>query len=80
MIVNSVISAFYYLNVSRLMYFSPPADPAPLATNRALKGVLAVAAIATLLLFLCAEPFFQLSHAAAQTSTLLPHIPLYPVR
>ena len=50
MIVNSVISAFYYLNVVRCMYFQPPAEETPLVPNRPLIAALAVTAVATLAL------------------------------
>lgn len=71
MIVNSVISAYYYLNVVRLMYFGNVTETAPIATNRALTGALTLAAVATLAIFFWAQPFIDVATLTAQASDLI---------
>lgn len=71
MIVNSVISAFYYLNVVRQMYFGEAKDPAPVPAGRGLAGAVAIAAAATLAIFLFAQPFISTAKETATASTFL---------
>ena len=52
MVVNSVISLYYYVAVAREMYLAPEiADPRPLRQPVLLGGVIAVAAVAVIVLF-----------------------------
>jgi len=64
-VVTSVVSAFYYLRVVRVMYFDEPAGAfdRPLAAE--LKGVLLVTAIVTLFFFLLPGPIVGAAEAAA---------------
>ena len=60
-IVNCVISAFYYLNVARYMFFEQPGDnESQIKPSSSLKVALAVTCVLTLVLGLYAQPFFQL--------------------
>jgi NADH-quinone oxidoreductase subunit N len=64
--INSVIAAFYYLRVIRVMYFSEPAadwTPAPLP--RGVGAVLFITAIATILLGLMPGPLMSLASLSA---------------
>jgi NADH-quinone oxidoreductase subunit N len=66
--INSVIAAFYYLRVIRVMYFSdPPADWTPAALPRGVGAVLFVTAIATVLLGLVPGPLMSLASLSAQS-------------
>ena len=61
-IVNSVIAAFYYLNVLRYMFFQPAFEGAPtLKLSPALTVTLAVTCALTLVIGLYAQPFLQLA-------------------
>jgi NADH-quinone oxidoreductase subunit N len=64
-VVTSVVSAFYYLRIVRVMYFDEPvgAFDRPLAAE--LKGVLLVTAIVTLFFFLVPGPIIGAAEAAA---------------
>jgi NADH-quinone oxidoreductase subunit N len=64
-VVTSVVSAFYYLRIVRVMYFDEPvgAFERPLAGE--LKGVLFVTAIVTLFFFLVPGPLVGAAAAAA---------------
>ncbi len=61
-LVNSVIAAFYYLNVARYMFFQQPKEEiqTPIEPSSGLKVALAVTCVLTLVLGLYAQPFFQL--------------------
>jgi NADH-quinone oxidoreductase subunit N len=64
-VVTSVVSAFYYLRVVRVMYFDEPAGAFdhPIAVE--LTGVLFVTAVVTLLFFLVPGPLLGGAEAAA---------------
>ncbi|MGH2667795.1 MAG: NADH-quinone oxidoreductase subunit N [bacterium] len=61
--VNSAAALYYYLNLIRLMYFNPPAEPAPLRPAPALGLALGVCAAATLLFGLFPGPLLVLLRA-----------------
>jgi proton-translocating NADH-quinone oxidoreductase chain N len=66
-IVNSVIAAFYYLNILRYMFFQPALEGAPaLKLSPALTVTLAVTCGLTLVIGLYAQPFLQLAQGAAK--------------
>jgi len=66
-IINSVIAAFYYLNVVRYMFFEPGAGETPAITSTpALKVTLAVTTAMTLIIGLYAQPFIQLVQGAVR--------------
>jgi NADH-quinone oxidoreductase subunit N len=64
-VVTSVVSAFYYLRVVKVMYFDEPAGAfdRPLAAE--LKGVLLVAAVVTLFFVLLPGPIVGAAQSAA---------------
>jgi NADH-quinone oxidoreductase subunit N len=66
--VNSVIAAFYYLNVVRLMFFVPAEEDAgPIRVGLPLQAALAVAAFVTLLLGILPGPLIAWASASART-------------
>ncbi len=66
--VNSVIAAFYYLNVVRYMFFVPSEEDAgPIRVGLPLQAALAVAALVTLLLGILPGPLIAWASASART-------------
>jgi NADH-quinone oxidoreductase subunit N len=63
-VLNTVLSAFYYLNVARWMYTGTPATPERIATPRLMEGVLLAAAAGVLLLFIFPYPLIEASQRA----------------
>ncbi len=55
-IINSIISAYYYLNVVRLMFFAPAEDRPSLRASLALNAVVAICLVGTLGLIAAAGP------------------------
>jgi len=68
MLVNSVISVFYYFAVPRQMIFKPATDESPLRTSWLVTAVVGLAALAILAVFIMPNPFARL----ADLSTLIP--------
>ncbi len=64
-VIFSVIGAFYYLRVIRLMYFDPVVDSQPLDAGYDLRVLLSINALAMILLGIFADPLLQLCAAAA---------------
>ena len=62
-IINSVIAVFYYLNVVRYMYFTPPAGGAdqPIPVPGLFQFVLALTAAVTLVIGLFPQPFIEIA-------------------
>ena len=69
-VLSSVVGAFYYLRVVKVIYFDEPAQPfeAPLASE--LRVVLGASSIVTLFFFVYPAPLIALAQAAA--GALLP--------
>jgi proton-translocating NADH-quinone oxidoreductase chain N len=66
-IINSVIAAFYYLNVVRYMFFETGAGETPAITpTPAIKVALAVTTAMTLIVGLYVQPFVELVQGAAR--------------
>lgn len=66
--VNSVIAAFYYLNIVRLMFFVPAEEDArPVRVARPLQAALAVTALLTLLLGIFPGPLIAWASASVRT-------------
>ena len=66
-IINSVIAAFYYLNVVRYMFFEPATEDTTLISpSPALKVTLAVSTAMTLIIGLYVQPFIELVQGAAR--------------
>ena len=69
-IINSVIAAFYYLNVVRYMFFEPGTGEGPaINPSLALRIALAVTTAMTLIIGLYAQPFIELVQGAARMLT-----------
>jgi NADH-quinone oxidoreductase subunit N len=64
-VVTSVVSAFYYLRVVKVMYFDEPAAPFDRPISAELKGVVFVTAVVTLFFFLFPGPIIGGAEAAA---------------
>jgi NADH-quinone oxidoreductase subunit N len=64
-VVTSVVSAFYYLRVVKVMYFDEPVGDFDRAIGAELKGVVFVAAVVTLFFFLFPGPLMGAAEAAA---------------
>jgi NADH-quinone oxidoreductase subunit N len=67
MLVNSVVSIYYYFSVPRQMIFQDPVDDSPLVSPRLVSAVVAVAMVALVAIFILPNPFARV----AQLSTLL---------
>jgi NADH:ubiquinone oxidoreductase subunit 2 (subunit N) len=66
-ILNSVVAAFYYLNVVRYMFFVPAEEgAAAVAVPRPIAWALAVATAMTLLIGLYPQPFINWTTAAVR--------------
>jgi NADH-quinone oxidoreductase subunit N len=63
-IVLSVVAAFYYLRIVKLMFFDEPVEPFE-PMPREIKLVVAVAGVFMIGFVVVAEPIVVLAHAAA---------------
>ncbi len=59
-IVNTVISAFYYMGVVRAMFLLPPASTEPITESPALRLAIGVAALGTLIILFFGQPVIDL--------------------
>jgi NADH-quinone oxidoreductase subunit N len=64
MVLNSVISLYYYVGVIRVMYLQAPEDEAVLRLPRPITLATAVASIGVVVLGIYPEPFARLANAA----------------
>ncbi|HWB51946.1 MAG TPA: NADH-quinone oxidoreductase subunit NuoN [Stellaceae bacterium] len=64
-VVTSVVGAFYYLRIVKVMYFDEPAGAFDHPISPELKAVLVVTAIVTLFFFLLPDPIVGSAEAAA---------------
>jgi NADH-quinone oxidoreductase subunit N len=64
-VINSVISAFYYLNIVRLMFFAPAAEESAFKPSRGLVGALTICLVVTLGLIIFAKPVSDLAGQVA---------------
>jgi NADH-quinone oxidoreductase subunit N len=67
MLINSVISLFYYFAVPRQMIFKPASDERPLGASWLVTGVVGLAALALLVVFILPNPLARM----ADVSTLI---------
>jgi NADH-quinone oxidoreductase subunit N len=67
MLVNSVVSVFYYMAVPRQMFLREPADPSRLRVSALVTAVVAVTMIAVVVIFVLPNPLARL----AEISTLV---------
>ena len=64
-VVTSVVSAFYYLRIVKVMYFDEPAADFDRPIGAELKGVVFVTAVVTLFFFVLPGPIVGGAEAAA---------------
>jgi NADH-quinone oxidoreductase subunit N len=69
-VIASVVGAFYYLRVIKVMYFDEPAEPFELLGDRMMSGLMFVAAFVTALFFVYPGPL--VSSASLAASALFP--------
>lgn len=68
-VLTSVISAYYYLNVVRVMFFSADEHTPPVRVSSSLRLVVLVSMVATFLILFVPGPFFDLAPAANLVET-----------
>jgi NADH-quinone oxidoreductase subunit N len=69
--LNSVVSAFYYLNVVRYMFFTPPEpDARPIEVGRSLQGAVLLTGALTLLIGLFPGPLIEWATRSVQLLAL----------
>lgn len=66
-VLMSVVGAFYYIRIVKLMYFDEPADAFDRPVGRDLVPVIAVTAVATVGFFLFSDPLLDSARNAAAT-------------
>ncbi len=59
-VLASLVGAFYYLRIVKLMYFDEPADPAPVTGDPQMRLVLSANALAMLVLGIVPQPLMAL--------------------
>ncbi len=64
-VINSVVSAYYYVGLIRTMYLREPTDPSPIAMAVSSRAALAVAALAIVVLGLWPGGLFDVAQTAA---------------
>ena len=69
-LLSSVVAAFYYMRIVKVMYFDEPADPFDRPIGRELSVIVAATALFTLLFFAWPTELLQAAQAAA--SALMP--------
>lgn len=70
----SVIGAFYYIRVVKLMYFDDPQDVSPIEADRSLRFMLSLNGLAVLLLGLVPGFLFNLVTRSCCSTNLLAHV------
>ena len=65
-VLASVVGAFYYLRVVKVMYFDAAAEPFERPIGGEMVAILAVTGVATLFFVVFAAPLVSISHLAAQ--------------
>jgi NADH-quinone oxidoreductase subunit N len=76
-VLTSVIGAFYYIRIVKIMYFDEPADAFDAPMGREVWPIITLTAAVTLLFFVYSGPLLDSASAAA--SSLLP-VPLHSVQ
>jgi NADH-quinone oxidoreductase subunit N len=66
-VVLSLIGAFYYLRIVKLMYFDAPADPAPVAGNGEMRALLSANGLALLVLGVLPQPLMSVCFIAIKS-------------
>ena len=70
----SVIGAFYYIRIVKLMYFDDPQDTSPIEADRSLRFMLSLNGLAVLLLGLLPGFLFNLVTRSCCSTSLLAHV------
>ena len=65
-VLASVVAAFYYLRIVKVMYFDTPAEPFQRPIGGEMAAILTVTAVVTLFFVVFAGPLVSISHVAAQ--------------
>ncbi|OQY35752.1 MAG: hypothetical protein B6243_04655 [Anaerolineaceae bacterium 4572_5.2] len=65
-IINSVISVYYYLGISRQMFFTQSDDTSPIAVSGPLNAVVTITLVLVLAMALWAQPFIDWTTNSAQ--------------
>ena len=64
-VLTSVVGAYYYLRIVKLIYFDEPADALDAPSHRSVGVVTAVTALATLLFVVWPGPLLRVAEVAA---------------
>jgi len=67
-VIFSLIGAFYYLRIVKLMYFDAPQDTAPLRASGDVRAVLSVNGLAVIILGIAPQPLMVLCIEAVRAS------------
>jgi len=67
-VVFSLIGAFYYLRIVKLMYFDAPVDTAPIAASGDVRALLSANGLAVLVLGIAPQPLLVLCIEAVRAS------------
>jgi len=70
-VINTAISAYYYLRVVKMMWFNPAASTEKVPSSWALRGALVIACVGVLFLFFYPSPLLDVANEAAQTVSAL---------
>ncbi len=70
----SVVGAFYYIRIVKLMYFDDPQDTSPIEADRSLRFMLSVNGLAVLVLGLVPGLLFDLVTHSCCSTNLLAHV------
>ena len=65
-VINSVVSAYYYLRVVKVMYLSPPLSKEPISSGVSLRLALLATGICVVILGLYPRPLLELAITAAE--------------
>jgi NADH-quinone oxidoreductase subunit N len=68
-VVASVVGAFYYLRIVKIMYFDEAAEPFDMPLGKGLGGVITITSLITLLFFFFLSPVLDQAATAAAALT-----------
>ena len=66
-VLASVVGAYYYVRIVKIMYFDEPAEPFEQPLSKALRGVLSVSTLFTLFFMVFAYPLLRLTEFVAKS-------------
>ncbi len=70
-VINTAISAYYYLRVVKMMWFNPATSTERIPSSWALRGALVITCVGVLFLFFYPSPLLDVAKEAAQTVAAL---------